>query len=169
MKKVKLIFVFILLLLFLTNCGSRTDYLASFSVYERIEPEYERSYYAAIRDQRADYLFDTLYPDDEIEVITNGDFYGRNLDISELRSKEDYVSTYQNKYFPDFVINEVELIDISISNPSEDVYIYQAEVIKTFLEVPSNLDNDYVLEYDVEFEILKEDGVFYIARIEKTN
>lgn len=168
-SKITFSFIFLILLLLLTGCSNRTDYLGSFSVYERIEPEYDRSYYAAIRDQREDYLYDTLYPEDEIAVSISGNFYGRNLDIEEVRSRKDYVSSYQQKYFPGFVVDNIELEDISISNPSEGVYIYQAEVTKTFLEVPSNLDSDYILEYSVEFEIVKEEGIFYIVRIDKTN
>lgn len=178
MKRFKFpVFVmFILLIFILTGCSNPfisdpTDILAEFSIPERVEPLYDRSYFSAIRDQSPRMLKNTLHPDEEIMVVTEGNFYGRELSIQEYRTAEDYVGSYVDVYFQEFAIDRIYLRERSISNNGDDKFIYTAKIQKTFHEVPydDEIDTSYVLEYDLEMELVKEDSVYYIVGIKKTN
>ena len=172
--KISVLMIIILPVFLLTACDNPftsdpTDILSEFSIPERIEPQYDRSHFTAIRDQNPRMLRNTLHPDEEIMIVTDGDFYGRDLSLEEYRTVEDYVGSYVEVYFQEFAIRNVNLNERSISNNGDDTYIYTAEVEKTFNEVPNPVPGDYVLEYDLEIELIKENNVFYIVRIEKTN
>lgn len=178
MRRFKLpVFVMLILLIFLlTGCDNPftsdpTDILSEFSIPERIEPQYDRSYFTAIRDQNPRMLENTLHPEEEIMVVTEGDFYGRELSIEEYRTVEDYVGSYVDVYFQEFAIDRINLRERSVSNNGDDTFIYTAIVEKTFHEVPydDEIDTSYVLEYNLEMELVKEDSIYYIVRIEKTN
>lgn len=171
MRRFKLpVFVMLILLIFLlTGCDNPftsdpTDILSEFSIPERIEPQYDRSYFTAIRDQNPRMLENTLHPEEEIMVVTEGDFYGRELSIEEYRTVEDYVGSYTEIYFDKYSIREINLSNRSISNNDDDTFIYTAEVEKVF-----SVPDGYVLEYDLEMELVKEDRVYYIVKIKKTN
>lgn len=170
-KKNILVLTIFVILIFLTGCSDPYNHLAEFSVYERIEPDAEESsYYAAIRDQRSDYLFETLHPDEDLHIVTNGSFYGRSLEIEDDEvSRRDYVGSYDEYYFRDFTIDEIILDEINIIRTDDDTYTYQAKVKKTFIEAPDRLGDNYTLEYDVIFELKRLDGTYFITRIEKTN
>ncbi|MBF8436980.1 hypothetical protein I0Q91_07825 [Halanaerobiaceae bacterium Z-7014] len=174
--KIPVLMLIVLSVFLLAGCDNPftsdpTDILSEFSIPERVEPQYDRSYFTAIRDQNPRMLRNTLHPDEEIIIVTNGDFYGRDLSIEEYRTVEDYVGSYVDVYFQEFAINRVNLRERSVSNNNDDSFIYTAEVEKTFHEVPHDdeIDSSYVLEYDLEIELVKEDSVYYIVRIEKTN
>ena len=170
-KKIILLSVVFIILVSLTGCSDPYKHLAEFSIYERIEPDAEESsYYAAIRDRNAEYLFETLHPDEDLHIVTNGNFYNRFYDIDDNEvTPRNYVQSYNDYYFEKYIVNEISLDEINITRIDDETYTYEAEVTKTFYEVPYRLEDNYILEYDVLFELVRKEGTYFITRIIKTN
>lgn len=179
-KKFVLVTVIIGMGIILSSCGffgpDIHNLLAGKEIPERIEPEYEKSYFSAIMRENSSDLKNALYEEEEIHVVYDcNDFYGRSYNDDRNIDRESYVESY-NKYFEDqdFAIKKIDLFSDEDRRPSyemigENEYQYEAFVRKEFFNVPDHLNTDYVMEYELVINLILEDGVYYITGISKSN